>query len=155
MGQIRLSPFVCPHLSHFPSFPKTELYVPVRVTFLGTIVLYITRSTAKKTCDPYPVSTARQLLALLKTHVRGDEEEFLSIAMQVAAREARLGHSQVAEEIRKLIDEAKLKSQALDRRSGSVLVLQPRSELANLLSIQQPTIRLSNIVLASEIEKRL
>jgi SpoVK/Ycf46/Vps4 family AAA+-type ATPase len=101
------------------------------------------------------VSTSKQLLALLKTHLRGDEEEFLSIAMQVAAREARLGHSQVAEEIRNLIDEAKSKSPTLDRRSGSVLILQPRSELANLLSIQQPTIRLSNMVLGSDIETRL
>src|SRR5947209_7422188 len=101
------------------------------------------------------MSTARQLIALLKTHVRGDEEEFLSIAMQVAASEARLGHSQVAEEIRKLIDEAKSKGQNLDRRLGSVLVLQPRSELASLLSIQQPTIRLSSMVMANDIEKRL
>lgn len=101
------------------------------------------------------MSTARQLIALLKTHVRGDEEEFLSIAMQVAAREARLGHSQIAEEIRNLIDEAKSRGQNLERRPGSVLVLQPRSELANLLSIQQPTIRLSNMVLANDIENRL
>jgi SpoVK/Ycf46/Vps4 family AAA+-type ATPase len=102
------------------------------------------------------MSTARQLIALLKTHVRGDEEEFLSIAMQVAAREARLGHSQVAEEIRKLIDTAKAKtSPSVQRQAGSVVVLQPRGELANLVSIQQPTIRLSSITLPEDTANRL
>jgi hypothetical protein len=36
------------------------------------------------------------MIALLKSHVQRDHQECLSIAMEVAAAEARQGHSQVA-----------------------------------------------------------
>jgi len=100
------------------------------------------------------MSNARQILALLKTHVRGDEAEFFSLAMQVAAEEARAGHVKIAEEIRSLIDEAKSKG-IIKRQGGSVVVLQPRGELANLVSVQQPTARLSSMVLTLPVQERL
>ncbi len=42
------------------------------------------------------MSTARHMIALLRSHVDGDDGEFLSVAMQAAAHEARLGHASVA-----------------------------------------------------------
>ena len=38
------------------------------------------------------MASAEQLKALLKSHLEGDEDRFFSVAMQVAAHEARLGH---------------------------------------------------------------
>jgi len=38
------------------------------------------------------MSAARHMIALLKSHLEGDDKEFLSVAMQAAAHEARLGH---------------------------------------------------------------
>ena len=101
------------------------------------------------------MSTARHLIALLRTHVQGDETEFLSLAMEMAAREARLGHAKVAEQIRDLVDQARIHNSQIQRRVGSVVVLQPKGEIANLLSVQQPTVRLSSMVLPETIEKRL
>lgn len=101
------------------------------------------------------MSTARHLLALLRTHVQGDETEFLSVAMEVAAREARLGHARVAEQIRELVDQARTRGSRFEKRGGSLLVLQPKGEIANLLSVQQPTIRLASMVLPEGLEKRL
>lgn len=101
------------------------------------------------------MSSARHLIALLRTHVQGDETEFLSVAMELAAREARLGHARVAEQIRDLVDKARARYSQIDRRPGRVVVLQPRGEIANLLSVQQPTIRLASMVLPEAIEKRL
>ena len=101
------------------------------------------------------MSTARHLIALLRTHVQGDETQFLSVAMEVAAREARLGHARVAEQIRELVDQARTRSSQLEKRGGSVVVLQPKGEIANLLSVQQPTIRLAGMVLPDALEKRL
>jgi len=101
------------------------------------------------------MSTARHLIALLRTHVQGDEHEFLSVAMELAAREARLGHAKVAEQIRDLVDQARARGSHLERRPGSVVVLQPKGEIANLLSVQQPTIRLSSMILPEAIESRL
>ncbi len=35
--------------------------------------------------------SAKQIVALLNSHVEGDEEQFLAIALQVAAQAARTG----------------------------------------------------------------
>ena len=53
------------------------------------------------------MATAKQMLTLIKSHVHGDNERFYSLALQLAASEARLGHHAVAEELRILLDEAK------------------------------------------------
>src|ERR1043166_6335315 len=93
------------------------------------------------------MSTARHMIALLKTHIQGDEKEFLSVAMQVAAHEARLGHGAIAQQLRDLIDEAKRRAAATQNRPGQLIVLEPRGELATLLSVQTPTLRLTDMVL--------
>jgi SpoVK/Ycf46/Vps4 family AAA+-type ATPase len=101
------------------------------------------------------MSTARHLIALLKTHIQGDDHEFLSVAMEVAAREARLGHARVAEQIRELVDNARARGSLVEKRPGPVVVLQPKGEIANLLSVQQPSTRLSTMVLPEALESRL
>ena len=56
------------------------------------------------------MASAEQLKALLRSHIEGDEGRFLSIAMQVAAHEAKLGHGKLAEELRDMIDAVKAKA---------------------------------------------
>jgi SpoVK/Ycf46/Vps4 family AAA+-type ATPase len=75
--------------------------------------------------------------------------------MDLVAREARLGHAKVAEQIRDLVDQARVRNSQIEKRAGSVVVLQPKGEIANLLSVQQPTIRLASMVLPDALEKRL
>ena len=53
------------------------------------------------------MASADQLKALLKSHITGDDSHFFSVAMQVAAHEAKLGHGKLAEELKALIDAAK------------------------------------------------
>jgi hypothetical protein len=43
------------------------------------------------------MSAARHMIALLKSHLEGDDKEVLSVAMQAAAHEARLGHIAIAQ----------------------------------------------------------
>ncbi|MBZ5685762.1 MAG: ATP-binding protein [Acidobacteriia bacterium] len=95
---------------------------------------------------------ARHVLALLKTHIRGDDQEFMSVAMQVAAQEARQGHTKLAEQIRELIDRAKLERTHSQQR---LLVLEPKGDLASLVTLQEPTARLASLVLPTELEARL
>lgn len=87
--------------------------------------------------------------------MEGDDREFLSVAMQAAAHEAKLGHAAVAQQLRELIEEAKRRSSALQRRQGQLIVLEPRGELANLLSVQTPSIRLADMVLPAKLTERL
>ena len=101
------------------------------------------------------MSTARQIIALLKSHVEGEEQQFYSAALQMAAHEARQGHGKLAQEIRELIDQAKARGSAIERRAGPVPLVQPKGELANLLSARYPDTKLSDMVLSPELESRL
>ena len=89
------------------------------------------------------MASAEQIKALLKSHMEGDDNRFFSVAMQVAAHEARRGHGKLAEQLRTMIDEAK------ERRGASppVPIGRPRGELANLLEASYPKIRLSEMIL--------
>lgn len=100
------------------------------------------------------MSTARHLIALLQSHIEGDDKRFLSIAMQAAAHEARQGHSRIAQELRDLINEAKARSSAIERK-GTIPLVQPRGELSNLLSVSYPDERLASMVLTADIAGRL
>ena len=99
------------------------------------------------------MARSEQLKALLRSHFEGDDDRFYSVAMQVAAHEAKLGHGKVAEELRTMIDEAK------SRRGLAPIVpiSRPGGELANLLEASYPKARLGSMImddiLAGQIER--
>lgn len=97
------------------------------------------------------MASADHLKALLKSHLEGDDQRFISVGMQVAAHEAKLGHGKLAEELRDLIDDAK------QRRSVDhpVPISRPRGELANLLAVSYPKARLGDMVLEAELERQI
>lgn len=99
------------------------------------------------------MASAEQLKALLQSHIDGDDNQFYSIAMQVAAHEAKLGHGNLAKELRALIDKAKVLS--LHSMSGPVPLTKPRGELAGLLAVSYPKLRLKDMVLSPAISKHL
>jgi len=99
------------------------------------------------------MASAEQLKALLRSHMDGDDSQFYSIAMQMAAHEAKLGHGNLAKELRTLIDKAK----SLSTRSmnGPVPLAKPRGELSGLLAVTYPKLRLKDMVLSPAISKPL
>lgn len=100
------------------------------------------------------MASAEQLKALLKSHIDGNEAHFYSVAMQVAAHEAKVGHGKLAEELRALIDSAK-KNRSKDVAHKLTPINQPRGELSNLLEVSYPRARLSDMILVQDIEDRL
>jgi SpoVK/Ycf46/Vps4 family AAA+-type ATPase len=102
------------------------------------------------------MSTARQVIALLKSHIEGEEQQFFTVAMQVAAHEARQGHGKVAEEIRNLVDQAKdQRSRFINKQGGPVPLIQPKGDLINLLSARYSDLRLADMVLSEKLYERL
>ncbi len=97
------------------------------------------------------MANAEQLKALLKSHMEGDDDRFFSVAMQVAAHEAKLGHGKLAKEMRTMIDEAK------GRRGVSSLVPigRPSGELANLLEASYPKARLGDMILSDVLAQQI
>lgn len=102
------------------------------------------------------MASADQLKALLKSHLEGDDERFYSIAMQLAAHEAKAGHGKLAEELRALVDQAKAR-RGLPPRSADKLVpiSRPRGELAGLLTVSYPKTRLKAMVLDDTLSGQL
>jgi len=100
------------------------------------------------------MASAGQLKALLKAYSFGDEEQFICIAEQVAAHEARLGHNKLAREIEQLISQVKNRAQGVGEPKP-VPIIQPKGELAGLLSVVYPKQRLSDMVLPSTLRRRL
>lgn len=94
------------------------------------------------------MATANQIKALLQSHVKGDDERFITIATQVAAHEARQGHTKLANELKQLIDEAKAKKNTA--RNNVLTVIQPKPELAAILAVSQPRLRLSDLTFSAE-----
>lgn len=92
------------------------------------------------------MASADQIKALIKSYLSQDDAQFYSIAMQVAAHEAKQGHGQFAQELRDMIDAAKSRVSA--GQSGSTYsIAKPRGELANLLRVTYPKNRLAEMVL--------
>jgi len=101
--------------------------------------------------------SANQVKALIRSHAEGDEQRFYSIALQVAAQAARQGHNRFAIDLRDLIDRAKA---GMERpRPGQVTrpvpMVQPRGELAGLLTAAYPKTRLSEMALDSTTHDRI
>jgi SpoVK/Ycf46/Vps4 family AAA+-type ATPase len=97
------------------------------------------------------VASADQLKALLEAHLEGDDQRFISVGMQLAAHEAKLGHGKLAEELRALIDAAKRR-----RSVGQpVPISRPRGELADLLAVSYPKARLVDMVLDTRLEQQI
>lgn len=101
------------------------------------------------------MTAARRLVALIKSHLSGDDAQFYAVAMQIAADEARQGHGRLAEELKQIIDDGKANRAAILQQPGPVPMAQPKGELANLLSVQYPDARLADMVLSEDLEARL
>ena len=97
------------------------------------------------------MASAEQLKALLKSHLEGDDDRFFSVAMQVAAHEAKLGHGKLAQELRAMIDDAKSRRGA----ASPVPISRPRGELANLLEDSYPKARLGEMILGKELSGQI
>jgi AAA+ superfamily predicted ATPase len=101
------------------------------------------------------MATSEQLKALLESYSDGDENRFLAIAMQLAAHEARQGHTKLAKELREIIDSVKSKRTLRSVAAKTVPLVQPRGELAGLLSASYPKTRLSDMCLPPDVLGRL
>lgn len=103
------------------------------------------------------MATANQVKALIRSHAEGDEARFFAVAIQVAAQEARNGHSKFAQELRDLVDAAKAKGSvpASTPRGAPAGLVQPRGELAGMLTASHPKARLADMALDRSVRGRI
>lgn len=93
------------------------------------------------------MATAEQIKALLRSYSDADGDQFVSVAMQIAAHAARTGKKKFARELRELIDEVQDK-QKREQIGGAVPIARPHGELVDLLLAAYPKVRFSEMVLS-------
>lgn len=101
--------------------------------------------------------STKHVLALLSSHIEGDEEQFLSVALQAAAQEARQGRSDDAEKLKRLVQRARDQHRAagLPGVRTPIPLARPRGELQGLVESTYPKLVLENMVLSEDVRSRL
>lgn len=89
------------------------------------------------------MATPEQVKNFVKAFVENDEEKFRTVALQIAANEAKLGNSETAQDLKKLVEQRRV-SKVVDKNAQYGL-LQDRS----------PSVSLSELVVNSEIENQI
>src|SRR5947209_5933467 len=97
-------------------------------------------------------ASADHIKALVRAHAAGDESGFYSVALQMAAQAARKGQNRFAEDLKQLIDSAKAERIP---RAAPTPVVQPRGELADLVTAEYPDVRLADMTLSADTRRRL
>ena len=95
------------------------------------------------------MATAQHIKSLLQSYGEADDEMFISVALQIAAHEAKAGKGRLAAELKKLVDEIRSRQQTSSIR-GPVPISRPSGELASLLSATYPRTKLSEMILAND-----
>jgi SpoVK/Ycf46/Vps4 family AAA+-type ATPase len=100
------------------------------------------------------MATAEQLKALVRSHTEHDDAQFRSIAMQIAAHTAKKGNNLLADELRKLVDQAKREQRPVSS-PRPVPITRPPGELIGLVSSSYPTVRIADMVLTENVKSQL
>jgi len=94
------------------------------------------------------MATADQLKTLIRSHLSGEPERFVTVALQVAAYEAHQGHGELAREIRDLVDRSRR-----DKKAAVILPFPP--DLQGLVLTEEPRVPISTLVLPDALLERL
>lgn len=93
------------------------------------------------------MATADQIKALINSHFDDKDERFYSVALQVAAHEAKQGHITLANEIKTLLDKNKKKNDAV------YISISP--ELVGVVLVEESETLLSSMVISTELRDRI
>lgn len=98
------------------------------------------------------MATAEKIKALLQSYGDEDENRFYTTAMQIAAAEAKKGHTKLAEELKGLIEKIKSKRNVDSVSKTRILpVNEAQRELKDLLEVYRPHIKTKDMVLTEQV----
>jgi SpoVK/Ycf46/Vps4 family AAA+-type ATPase len=91
------------------------------------------------------MATSEQLLALIKAHYEGNDEHVKTVAFQIAAHEAKIGHTVLAQSLKDLVL----------RQNAKTLPNQIKSIESNLMIRKQSKNRKSDLIVSKKLEKQI
>lgn len=81
------------------------------------------------------MATSEQLKALIKAHFDEDSEKFKTVALQIAAHEAKIGHTSSAKDIKNLVQNMKYSKKKIMPFGKKLETLEQRESYADMLDI--------------------
>ena len=93
------------------------------------------------------MATAEQIKSLIRSHFSEQPERFYTIALQVAAHEAKQGHSDLAHDIREIVD--------AERKKGGPRVISFPQDLRGLVLAEKAGVSKTSLVIHSSLQKRI
>lgn len=92
------------------------------------------------------MAKADQIKSLIKLHFENQNERFITVALQIAAHEAKLGHSKLADDIKKIIDNSKSNRPKLKPING---------DLQGLIIEVEPIERFADLIVSENVSERI
>ncbi|WP_068784136.1 AAA family ATPase [Paenibacillus phocaensis] len=92
------------------------------------------------------MATANQIKMLVEAHVLNNEERFRTIVLQLAAHEAKLGHTSFARELRDILNKPQNKD---------IPIIQFNKDVNELIGISLEYHKLTELVVSEEIKERI
>ncbi|WP_295233003.1 ATP-binding protein [Sediminibacterium sp.] len=93
------------------------------------------------------MAKAEYILSIIKSHYNNEPERFTTHALQIAAHEAKLGHSSLANDIKTIIDNAK------DVKLKTKTFTTP--ELQGLIVENVPAVSLADMIASADIKEKI
>lgn len=97
------------------------------------------------------MASSEHIKALLTSHLERDEDRFLSVALQVAAHEARSEHGKLAQELRDIVEKARRQPAA----AKAVPIAKGFKDSSGLLYATAPKLRLADLIVPLDVKSRL
>ena len=94
------------------------------------------------------MATADQIKALIRSHLNMNPEQFYASSLQIAAHEAKQGHTALANDIQEMVDRARKKPAATN-------VIAFPQELSGLILTEQPARPISSLVVENALQERI
>ncbi|MGN0840838.1 MAG: AAA family ATPase [Candidatus Ornithospirochaeta sp.] len=91
------------------------------------------------------MATAEQVKSLVKAYVDHDEEKFKTVALQIAAHEARAGHDTVARDLKKEIDK-------ISKMKPGTYRIEPANPL---FLFSTPSVKKNDLIVSTDLETRI
>lgn len=93
------------------------------------------------------MATGEQIKSLIRSHFSEQPERFYTMALQVAAHEAKQGHVALAHEIREIVD--------AERKKGGPRVISFPQDLRGLVLTETPSTSKSQLVIPNHLQERI
>ena len=91
------------------------------------------------------MATAEQVKCLVKAYANHDDEKFTTVALQIAAHEARVGHDAVARDLKKEID-------LISKKKPETYRLEPVNPL---FLFSSPSVRKNDLIVSADLATRI